>query len=255
MFSSVRASIRVPLTRCNSSVAASASASGAKFLTPTELTEKVKADKIQEIQYKEELLSESFTYAPKTFTKETVDPISKRPIPLNVELLQYKPISLEKTHGHKVASITLKGYDTEQLDRAAEFAARAAFYLGIPCGQPVNQRVEEKLFTVIRSPFAQAKSKENFKKYTYGRKLTAYDATAEVVDTWLSFINKHKLDDIQYKAFMYSRESIDFAKQLDALQLQDMKLPSAYEGVEDPVSKKVQELLSSDDFKKYFTEK
>lgn len=217
--------------------------------------EKTKQQQLEEEQYKQELLSPNFEYSPQLVSKDQVDPISKRPVPINVELLQYKPIKLAKTHGHKVALITIHGYEREELDRAAEFAARAAFYLGIPCGSPTNLRVKEKLFTVIRSPFAQAKSKENFKKYTYGRKIVAYDATSEVVDVWLSFINKHKLEGLQYKSFMYSREPLDFAKQLEGLTAEDMQMPAAFEGVDDPVSQKVQELLKSDTFKKYFDEK
>lgn len=242
-------SIRILGFRWNST-----SNAGAKFLSPTELIAQKKADALAEQEYKQDLLSEKFTYSPQILSKETIDPVSKRPIPLNVELLKYKAIKLPKTHGHKVALITFKGFDPKELDHAAEFAARAAFYLGIPCGEPSPQRVQEKLITVIRSPFAQAKSKENFKKYTYGRNIVAYDANPEVVDTWLSFINKHKFDDIKYKAFVYTRESGEFVKELDALTAGDLKLPDSYAGATDPVSQKVAELLKSEEFKKFFDE-
>lgn len=225
-----------------------AAAGAAGFLTPEQLVDAAAADRLQDNRHHADLLRQPFEYAPQTLSRHTVDPVSKRPVPLNVELLQYRPVKLPRTHGHKVALLTCKGYDRTELDRAAEFAARAAFYLGIPCGEPTNQRVEEKLFTVIRSPFAQAKSKENFKKYTYGRRVVAYDATAEVVDIWLAFVNKHKVEGVLYRAAVYTREPLDAAHQWDALAPQ---MPSAYADAADPVSHRVQELLLLAEFKQH----
>ncbi|KSA00843.1 37S ribosomal protein S10, mitochondrial [Debaryomyces fabryi] len=223
-----------------------------KFLSPNEFASQKQIDEIEEQAYKQNLLNEEYKYDPKYLSENELNPITKRPIPLNVELLKYKPVQLPPTHGHEVAKLEFKGYDKDSIIRSSEFAARAAFYLGIPCSKIHSLKTEKRLYTVIKSPFAQAKSKENFKRTTYGRKLYAYDATPEVVDLWLSFINKHAIEGVKYNALIHTRESLDFCEKLDALSAEDLHMPDAYKGSDDPIAKKVEELLKSDTFKKYF---
>lgn len=223
-----------------------------KFSSPKEFVSQKKVDEIEEQAYQQNLLNEEYKYEPKYLSENELDPVTKRPIPLNVELLKYKPLQLPKTHGHEVAKVEFKGYDKEDLIRASEFAARAAYYLGIPCSKVDSLKTEKRLYTVIKSPFAQAKSKENFKRTTYGRKLHAYDATPEVVDLWLSFINKHAIEGVKYNALIHTRESLDFCEKLDALTTEDLHMPDAYKGLDDPIANKVEELLKSETFKKYF---
>lgn len=225
------------------------------FLTPTELVEKKRADEAEQKQFVSTMLKEQFEYAPKLIKEDVVDNVSKRPVPLNVELLQYKPLRLPKTHGHKVAELKFRSYEEEDIIRASEFAARAAYFLGIPCDKVKTLKTEKRLYTVIRSPFAQAKSKENFHRITYNRGLTAYDASPEVLDLWLSYINKHAFDKVKYTAQIHTRESLDFADTLAKLAPEEIKLPDAYAtDSSDPVAAKVQELLNSDTFKSYLEE-
>lgn len=227
----------------------------AKFSTPKEHVHQKKQEEVDQKQFVGSLLKQQFEYQPKLIKEDTVDPVSKRPVPLNVELLQYKPLRLPKTHGHKVAEVKFRSYEEEDIIRASEFAARAAYFLGIPCDKVKTLKTEKRLYTVIRSPFAQAKSKENFHRVTYNRKLAAYDASPEVLDLWLSYVNKHAFEKVKYSAQIHTRELVDFAAAMAKLGADDLQLPEAYAAdLSDPVAAKVQELLKSDTFKSYLDE-
>lgn len=223
-----------------------------KFQTPQEFVQLKATEAAQDQQFKEHLLHEAANteYKPKTIRGNDVNPVSKRPVPLNVELLQYEPIQLPKTHGHKVAVLKFRGYDKSELSRAGEFALRSAFFLGIPTLKLANAKTEKRLYTVIKSPFAQAKLKQNFHRVTYNRYVVAYDANPEIVDLWLSYINKHAIEGINYSAELYTQEGLDYATQLENLALTDMALPEAYADLDDPIASKVEELLQSQTFSK-----
>lgn len=220
--------------------------------SPEEFLASRKGKGVLNAEFLKSLSAKPFEYKPQYLSEDKVDPSTKRPIPLNVELLQYIPLQVPKTHGHKVAEIQFRGYNEENLDMAGEFAARAGFYLGIPCSKVQVLKTEKRLYTVIKSPFAQAKSKENFKRTTFNRKIEAFDANPEVVDLWLSYINKHALSDVKYNVHIYTRETVDFSRELDAITGGDLQLPKAYDGADDPIGKKVEELLKSDTFKEHF---
>lgn len=215
-----------------------------KKLLPKEFLEKEAAERVQNEQFKQNLLSKEFTAEPKIKSAGS--------IPLNLELLQYKPIRLPPTHGHEVAKLKFRGYNEDHLTRASEFAARAAFYLGIPCSRVKKVKTERRLYTVIKSPFAQSKSKENFLRITYNQQLIAYDTNPEVLDLWLSYINKHALEDVKCLAEITTREKLDFAKSLDSMTAQDAKFPDAYTDTTDPIAAKVKDLLQSEQFKQHF---
>ena len=224
--------------------------SAKKFSTPQELVEKRKAEELESQQFSENLLNKKFEFEPKILQPNVTNDVTKRPLPINVELLKYKPLKLTPTHGHKVAEIKFSGYEEREVLRMAEFSARAAFYLGIPASDIEKIKTEKKLYTVIRSPFAQAKSKENFFRTTYKRKLVVYDANPEVVDLWLSYINNYAPESISRQALVFTRESLDFAETMSKLGAEEISLPQAYQNnMDDPVGKKVQELLGSDAFK------
>ncbi|EGW31848.1 30S ribosomal protein S10, mitochondrial precursor [Spathaspora passalidarum NRRL Y-27907] len=217
------------------------------FVSPNEYVEQVKQEKIEQEQFKQELLSNQIPYAPKTLSS-TVIQSEGRPVPLNVELLKYKPLTLPQTHGDQVAVINFRSYEEADIIRAGEFAMRAAYYLGIPTSHLKSLKTEKRLYTVIKAPFVFAKSKQNFHRITFQKRIVAYDANPDVVDLWLSYLNRHKLDTVDYKVELTARESLNYVE--DLKQLKDLELPKAYEGIEDPIAVKVQELLKSDDFKK-----
>ncbi|KAI5961288.1 RSM10 [Candida margitis] len=220
-----------------------------QFLTPDELVSKSKQEQVENQQFQSQLRQKQVPYSPKTLSSHTtIHENHKRPIPLNVELLQYKPLRLPQTHGDKVATLNLRGYNDDDLIRMGEFALRAAYYLGIPMSKLTSLKTEKRLYTVIKSPFAQAKTKQNFHRTTYNKQLVAYDANPEVVDLWLSYVNRYKLNNVDMKATVIAREGSNYNEEL--AKLEEFELPQAYEGLEDPVAQKVKELLQSNDFKK-----
>ncbi|EER30607.1 conserved hypothetical protein [Candida tropicalis MYA-3404] len=214
-------------------------------LSPKEFMNKVQQEKIENEQFKQALSKDQQEYNPQILSSHKLT--HKRPTPINVELLKYKPLRLPKTHGDQVATLTLRGYDEDELIRIGEFALRTAYYMGIPMSGLESLKTEKRLYTVIKSPFAQAKTKQNFHRITYNKKLVAYDANPEIIDLWLSYLNKYKFPNVEYKATVVSYESLDYVNELKALK--EFNLPDAYEGLEDPVAKKVQELLNSSSFK------
>ncbi|KAL6453087.1 RSM10 37S ribosomal protein S10 [Candida maltosa Xu316] len=220
-------------------------------VSPTEYVNKVQQEKIEQENFKQALLEKEPTTSDlgrKVLSSHKLSS-SKRPIPINVELLNYKPLRLPKTHGDKVATLTLRGYDEDDLIRVGEFALRTAYYLGIPMSPLKALKTEKRLYTVIKSPFAQAKTKQNFHRTTFNKELIAYDANPEIIDLWLSYVNKYKFSNVDYKATVVSYESLNYVNELK--ELNEFKLPDAYDGIQDPVAKKVQELLASDEFKRH----
>ncbi|EGV60846.1 mitochondrial 37S ribosomal protein rsm10 [Yamadazyma tenuis] len=223
----------------------------AQKLTPAELLQQKTQEKLQQQEFEKSLLQGELEYKPKYLSENAVKGSGTKPIPINVELLKYKPIRLPKTHGHKVVSMKFRGYDETDINIAIEFASRAAFYLGIPVSGIMKQKTEKRLYTVIKSPFAQAKSKENFYRTTFNYKLDAFDANPEVVDLWLSYVNKHALETVHYTAKIITRESANFVEQLDSVSVEDVKIPEGFKDSNDPIMSKVDELLKSDAFKKH----
>lgn len=214
----------------------------AKFLLPDEYIKKQQEERAQEKEFLDAALNKEHKFQPQIKT-------DNGKVPLNVEMLQYEPIRLPQTHGHEVVRMKLRGYKEELLIRAADFALRAAFYLGIPCSALKKLKTDRRLYTVIRAPFIHAKSKQNFHRITYNYELAAYDANPEVVEMWLSYINKYNLEDVEYNAKITTHELLDFAKQLDSLTAKEMKLPDAYNDTTDPVAEQVKKILNSDSFK------
>ncbi|CAN3371741.1 hypothetical protein DIURU_002955 [Diutina rugosa] len=216
--------------------------SGRRLLkqTPDQYVSKQASKAAEDAAFKSALLSEPFSYDPQYISPNEVNPVSQRPVPINVELLQYKPLRHKPKHAEKCATITLRGYNEDDLIRAGEFMLRAAYYLNIPCSKLKTLKTEKRLYTVIRSPFAQAKSKENFHRVTYNREISAFDANPEVIDLWLSYVNKYALDTVEYKASITTRQGLEW--------IEDATLPEAYADLDDPVALKVKELLNGELF-------
>lgn len=222
------------------------------FKSPLEYLESNVQAKAAHEQFEESILAQPFDHKPQMLTSHDLDPVTKRPIPVNVEVLKYQPLRHPRTHGHLVSILTFKSYHNENIARAAEFAARAAYYLGIPATGVHALKTEKRLYTVIKSPFAQAKTKQNFHRVTYGLQLKAFDACSETVDLWLAYINKYKLVDVEYSAQLYTREPLDFIDVIDSIQ--EFSMPLGMSNVNNPIVRKVEELIKSDAFKELLKE-
>lgn len=158
---------------------------------------------------------------PGTFTPSNLTPskATGRPVPLNVLLNDYEPIRHKPTHGNVVAELHLRAYEPTDLDFFADFTLRAAFYLKMPCSGVIPLKTRRERWTVIRSPFIHAKSKENFERRTHKRVIRVYDTNPEVIEVWLATLSKHAMPGVGMKANVYTHETIDIAQQLETQQL------------------------------------
>ncbi|CDK27381.1 unnamed protein product [Kuraishia capsulata CBS 1993] len=155
-------------------------------------------------------------YDPKVLTEHENEP-ADRPMPLNVEMNYYAPLKHKVKHGDLKAEITLRCYDSRNLDFYCDFALRAAYWLNIPVTGPKPLPVKRERWTVIRAPFVHAKTKENFQRLTKSRLLRVWDTNPEVIDVWLSFLKKHSSWGVGVKAHMYVNEAVGFGDKFDTV--------------------------------------
>lgn len=86
------------------------------------------------------------------------------------------------------------------LEFFADFALRAAYYLGLPAFGPVPLPRIVQRWTVPRSHFIFKKSQENFERVTLRRLIQIRDGNPESVQLWLAFLQKHAYYGIGMKA-------------------------------------------------------
>ncbi|CCK71532.1 mitochondrial 37S ribosomal protein uS10m KNAG_0H01190 [Huiozyma naganishii CBS 8797] len=166
-------------------------------------------------------------------------------IPLTVKALDYVPTRIPVKHGHLIADIQLRSYETSNLKFYIDFIQRAAFYLGVPMTGPKPLPTRRERWTVIRSPFAQAKSKENFERSTHKRLLRVWDTNSEVLEMLLAYITKHSVAGVGMKCNVFKREPLkaDF----DSVDLPQHDTDAVEN---DLVNRKIMELLNSETPKK-----
>lgn len=171
-----------------------------------------------------------------------------KPLPVNVEAVYHASLKLPVEHGDLVADLQLRSYDNENLDFYSDFILRAGYYLGMPLTGPKPLPTRRERWTVIRSPFAHAKSKENFERHTHKRLIRVWDSNPDVVQIWLSYISKHAITGVGMKCNVYQKSPI--ALELDS----DATLPqnnTPANSMDEAVGDKVLELLNSPDFKRH----
>ena len=113
--------------------------------------------------------------AAKTTTKSTkaaskpAKPVSKTAKPAT------KP-SMQKIR------IRLKGYDQRVLDRAAQDIVETAKGTGARIAGPIPLPTKREIYTVLRSPHVDRKSREQFEMRTHIRLLDILNPTPETID-------------------------------------------------------------------------
>lgn len=179
---------------------------------------------------------------------------NEKPMPINVEAVYHAPLKLPIEHGDLVADLQLRSYDNENLDFYSDFILRVGYYLGMPLTGPKPLPTRRERWTVIRSPFAHAKSKENFERHTHKRLIRVWDTNPEIVQIWLSYISKHAITGVGMKCNVYQRSGLS----LEMDKLADSALPQVSEDangsgatIDEAVGEKVLELLNSPEFKKH----
>jgi small subunit ribosomal protein S10 len=78
--------------------------------------------------------------------------------------------------------IRLKAYDHNSLDKSTKEIVRTAMRTGAKISGPVPLPTSRTLYTVLRSPHVDKKSREQFETRIHKRLIDIYDSTPETVD-------------------------------------------------------------------------
>jgi small subunit ribosomal protein S10 len=78
--------------------------------------------------------------------------------------------------------IKLKSYDHNLVDKSAEKIVRSVKTTGAVINGPIPFPTEKKIFTVLRSPHVNKKSREQFQICSHKRLLDIYSSTSKTVD-------------------------------------------------------------------------
>ena len=78
--------------------------------------------------------------------------------------------------------IKLKSYDHNLIDKSAEKIVKSVKATGAVVSGPIPLPTQRKVFTVLRSPHVNKKSREQFKLNSYKRLLDIYSSSAKTVD-------------------------------------------------------------------------
>ncbi|KIX10359.1 ribosomal protein S10 [Rhinocladiella mackenziei CBS 650.93] len=136
-------------------------------------------------------------------------------VPPNVLAAYRTPLRHPMTHGIPVASLQLRSYSVRNLEFYADFAVRAAYYLGLPCTGPAPLPRRTERWTLLRSNFVNKKAQENFERITLKRLITVFDGEPSVVEVWLAFLRKWQFYGVGMKANVWQFEGIDVAGKMD----------------------------------------
>jgi len=113
--------------------------------------------------------------AAKTTTKITkAEPKTAKPAPKAAKPTQ--KVSKQKIR------IRLKGYDQRVLDRAAKDIVETAKGTGARIAGPIPLPTKREIYTVLRSPHVDKKSREQFEMRTHIRLLDILNPTPDTID-------------------------------------------------------------------------
>jgi len=111
--------------------------------------------------------------------------------------------------------LQLRSYSVRNVEFFADFALRAAYYLGLPAKGPVPlPRITER-WTVPRSNFIFKKSQENFERITLRRLIQIQDGHPDTVKVWLGFLEKYQYHGVGMKANVWEFEGLDVGKKME----------------------------------------
>jgi len=78
--------------------------------------------------------------------------------------------------------IKLKSYDHNLVDKSSEKIVKAVVATGAIVSGPIPLPTKKEIFTVLRSPHVNKKSREQFQLCTYKRLIDIYSTSAKTVD-------------------------------------------------------------------------
>ncbi|OAA55604.1 tryptophanyl-tRNA synthetase [Niveomyces insectorum RCEF 264] len=161
---------------------------------------------------------------PEQATELSSEPAIEPRLPRAVQALYLRPLRRECAYGVPCADLQMRSYSVRSLEFFADFALRAAYYLGLPAFGPVPlPRITER-WTVPKSPFIHKKSQENFERITMRRLIQIRDGHPETVQTWLAFLHKHAYPGIGMKANVWEYSPLDVGKSMDEAAVDVSKL-------------------------------
>ena len=119
----------------------------------------------------------------KTATKKAAAP-KKKAAPKKSVTAKKEPKAKEvkPEHQMKKIRIRLKGYDQRVLDRSTTDIVETAVRTGARVSGPIPLPTKREIFTVLRSPHVNKKSREQFEMRTHVRLLDILNPTVETVD-------------------------------------------------------------------------
>ena len=82
--------------------------------------------------------------------------------------------------------IKLKSYDHNLVDKSSEKIVKTVRSTGAVISGPIPLPTKRKVFTVIRSPHVNKKSREQFQLSTYKRLLDIYSSTSKTIDALMT---------------------------------------------------------------------
>ena len=190
-------------------------------------------------------------------TSKIADPApaeSKEPrLPRSVQALYLQPLRRQAEHGVPTCDLQLRSYSLQPLQFFADFALRAAYYLGLPAYGPVPlPRITER-WTVPRDHFIFKKSQENFERRTLRRLIQIRDGNPESMEIWLAYLRKHQMAGVGMKANMWEFSEVGVGKKMDVTEQQMKELDDKFAHLAQSRSlgpaEKVEELLNSRKYK------
>lgn len=129
-------------------------------------------------------------------------------LPRSVQAVYLKPLKRKAQYGVPSCDLQLRSYNVRNVEFFADFALRAAYYLGLPASGPVPlPRITER-WTVPRSNFIFKKSQENFERITLRRLVQIQDGHPDAVEVWLAFLRKHAYYGVGMKANVWQHERL-----------------------------------------------
>ena len=78
--------------------------------------------------------------------------------------------------------IKLKSYDHNLVDKSSDKIVKTVKTTGAVVTGPIPLPTHKKIFTVLRSPHVNKKSREQFKLHSYKRLLDIYSSSSKTID-------------------------------------------------------------------------
>ena len=81
--------------------------------------------------------------------------------------------------------ISLKAYDHSLIDKSTEKIVKTAKSTGALISGPIPLPTRRTIYTVLRSPFVDKKSREQFETRIHKRLIDIYESTPQTVDSFM----------------------------------------------------------------------